>query len=138
MANILIVDDDPTILAIGAELLRSTDHAALLARDGEEAIKTMSAVPIDLVVLDMFMPNMDGLETIMQMRRLFPAIRIVAITSGGSMGPKDMLQIARTLGADATLQKPLRAATFVETISEVLNSPPHLLHPRRFGEVADY
>ena len=64
MANILIVDDDPTIQLIAGELLRADGHDVVNAGDGVEALKALVTIPADLVVLDMLMPNMDGLETI--------------------------------------------------------------------------
>jgi CheY-like chemotaxis protein len=123
MSAILIVDDDPSIRMIATELLRSSDHAVLEAADGVEALKIVAAVPIDLVVLDMLMPNKDGLETILALRESHPHIRIVAISSGGRADPADYLKTAMLFGADATLVKPLCLATFALVVDEVLNRP---------------
>ncbi len=120
MSAILIVDDDPSVRLIATELLRSSDHAVLEAADGDEALKIVAAVPIDLVVLDMLMPNKDGLETTLALRQSHPHIRIVAISSGGRADPTGYLKTALMLGADATLVKPLCLATFALAIEEVL------------------
>lgn len=121
MAIIVIVDDDPTIQLIAGELLRADGHAIVQAGDGVEALKVLATTPADLVVLDMLMPNMDGLETIIEMRRAHPDTKILAISSGGPMGPHDLLRTARLFGADDTLAKPLTFSTFGAAVDRLLN-----------------
>ncbi|MEH6664454.1 MAG: response regulator [Brevundimonas sp.] len=120
MAAILIVDDDPTIRAIATELLRDGDHAVVQAADGREAIRILQAAPIDLMVLDMLMPEMDGLETIMEARQIRPSVRILAMSSGGSMDAGYLLAVARTIGAHAVLEKPLTACGFQAAVDQLL------------------
>jgi CheY-like chemotaxis protein len=123
MAIILIVDDDPTVRLIAGELLRSDDHAIVEAEDGDEALKIVAAMAVDLVVLDMLMPNKDGLETIVELRRRNPGIRILAISSGGRMEPGHLLHTAMMFGADDCLKKPLRLDTFSQAVARVLAQP---------------
>lgn len=120
MAAIIIVDDDPTVRAIAVEFLRDGDHAIVEAADGHEALRILKAAPIDLMVLDMLMPRKDGLETLMEARQLYPEVRILAISSGGSMDANYLLAVARTLGADAVLSKPLTAARFRQVVDDLL------------------
>ena len=120
MAAIIIVDDDPTVRAIAVEFLRDGDHAIVEAADGHEALRILKAVPIDLMVLDMLMPRKDGLETLMDARQLHPDVRILAISSGGSMDANYLLAVARTLGAGAVLSKPLTAARFRQAVDALL------------------
>lgn len=129
MANILIVDDDPTIQLIAGELLRSEGHAVVNAGDGVEALKALVAIPADLVVLDMLMPNMDGLETIIEMRKSHPGVKILAISSGGPMGPTDLLRTAKLFGADDTLVKPLSFSTFGAAVERLLSQPNRAASP---------
>ncbi len=129
MAIIVIVDDDPTIQLIAGELLKAEGHAIVHAGDGVEALKVLATVPADLVVLDMLMPNMDGLETIIEMRRTHPGTRILAISSGGPMGPHDLLRTAKLFGADDTLAKPLTFSTFGATVERLLNQPERVVSP---------
>jgi CheY-like chemotaxis protein len=124
MAVIVIVDDDPTVRLIGTELLRSEDHVVLEAEDGIEALKIIGSMAVDLVVLDMLMPNMDGLETIGELRRSYPNIRILAISSGGRVGVDQLLRTAMVLGADDTLVKPLRLDTFARSVARLLAPSP--------------
>lgn len=121
MAVIVIVDDDPTIRLIAAELLRPDNHVVLEAEDGDEALKVVGSMAVDLVVLDMLMPNKDGLETIMELRRTQPNLRILAISSGGRVGADQLLRTALMLGADETMVKPLRLDTFAGTVSRLLS-----------------
>lgn len=124
MAAILIVDDDPTIRAIAAEFLHDGDHAVVEANDGEEAIRIVRAVPLDLMIVDMLMPRKDGLETIMETRQINPHLPILAITSGGPMSTDYLLNLAKTLGADAVLSKPLTFARFREAVGRLILANP--------------
>ena len=123
MAVIVVVDDDPTIQMIAAELLREGNHAVVAAADGDEALRVRAAMKVDLVVMDMLMPNKDGLETIIEARNLYPDLRILAISSGGRVGVGDLLRMARLFGADDTYVKPLRLDTFATTIDRMLAEP---------------
>jgi CheY-like chemotaxis protein len=123
MAIILIVDDDPTVRLIASELLRGDDHAIVEAEDGDEALRIVGVMAVDLVVLDMLMPNKDGLETIVELRKRQPDIRILAISSGGVMDRSLLLRTAMAIGADESLQKPLRLETFADTVTRLLARP---------------
>jgi DNA-binding NtrC family response regulator len=71
----------------------------------------------------MLMPNKDGLETIVELRKLQPDIRILAISSGGQMERGLLLRTAMVFGADESLQKPLRLETFADTVTRLLSQP---------------
>lgn len=123
MANILVVDDDPTVRMIASEILIGAGHQVSEAADGEEALDQAAATSFDLVVLDMLMPNKDGLETIAELRRRRPPMRILAISSGGRMDPGQLLRMALVFGADETMAKPLRAEALTETVARLLSTP---------------
>lgn len=123
MAIIVIVDDDPTIRLIAGEMLRHEDYAVVEASDGIEALSVVSILPVDLVVLDMLMPNKDGLETITELKANHPNVRILAISSGGRMDSGMLLRTALAFGADDALPKPLHADTFATTVARLLAAP---------------
>jgi CheY-like chemotaxis protein len=123
MATILITDDDPTVRAIATELLAPDGHRVLEAVDGNQALEIVRREPIDLIVLDMLMPDKDGLETIIAIRREGLPVRILAISSGGSMGADGVLKPALAFGADRIMVKPLRISVFAKTVAEMLASP---------------
>lgn len=123
MASILVVDDDPTVRMIAGEILTAAGHEVSEAGDGEEALRKVAETPFDLVVLDMLMPNKDGLETIADLRGRRPRMRILAISSGGRMDPGQLLRMALVFGADETMAKPLRSEVLTETVSRLLAMP---------------
>jgi two-component system chemotaxis response regulator CheY len=109
MPNILLVDDDPVFREATAAMLRSLGYEVLEAADGNEAlaIYRKSGTPsVDAVLCDIFMPGKEGFETIGELRRDFPAARIVAMSTGDSKGRMDVFKIALRMGASTTLRKP--------------------------------
>lgn len=121
MARVLIVDDDPICRAVVAEALSQAGHACEEAEDGDVALERLRAAPADLVITDMLMPNRDGIETILELRKRWPATRIIGMSAGSSyVGPDQLLGMAGRLGADATLVKPIRAGPLLEAVARVL------------------
>lgn len=119
MALILMVDDDPTVREIGKALLGDA-HTVVEASDGLEALALARSLPVDLIVLDMLMPNKDGLETLTALRAQSTRPRILAISGGGLLEANGLLKIARAFGADATMQKPLRVGEFRRVVDDLL------------------
>jgi CheY-like chemotaxis protein len=120
MANILIADDDPILRLTVGEFLGAVGHTVLEAADGREALDLIAAAAVDLLIVDMLMPNVDGLETIMELRKAGSKIPIVAISSGGRMDRSILLRPAVLFGADVTLSKPLLRDTLVSTVEASL------------------
>ena len=81
-------------------------HDVVTAQDGVEALKEMDEATFDIAIVDIIMPNKEGLETIQEIRRDFPETRIFAQSGGGVGSPGGYLQIASALGADFTISKP--------------------------------
>ena len=124
MATIIIADDDPIVLEVAHEMLRSTGHTVLRAEDGKAALDMLGSADVDLLVTDMLMPAMDGVEVIMTLRARHPAVKVLAISSGGSLGAPYLLTMAKTLGADAVLVKPLTKSVFISAVARLLEEPP--------------
>ena len=126
MANILIVDDDPAVQMTIRLLLERAGHQITVAGDGRKGLALFEAGQFDLLFLDIFMPGMDGLETMRHIRALQPAIPIVVI-SGRSFTPDahaepDFLRMATKLGAVASLQKPFRADALLAAVAGCLDT----------------
>lgn len=126
MGNILIVDDDPAVQITIRLLLERAGHHVTVAGDGRNGLALFAAGPFDLLFLDIFMPGMDGLETMRHIRALAPAIPIVVI-SGRSITPDayaepDFLKMATKLGAVASLQKPLQAGALLAAVDGCLKA----------------
>ena len=105
-SKILLVDDNAELLELAALLLRDADHAVTMATDGAEAMRLVEDNAFDLVITDIVMPDKEGLETIRELRRKNPTLKIIAMSGGGSVAPEDYLSMARTFGAAQTLAKP--------------------------------
>jgi DNA-binding NtrC family response regulator len=119
MARILVVDDETGVRVALERILSQSGHEIFLAADGKDATRQNHVLPVDLVIIDLFMPDQDGLETITAFRRDFPEVAIIAI-SGGYDSSGAMLSIARELGASRILEKPFDYETLVRSVDEVL------------------
>ena len=104
MARILIIDDDPDTRDLLKITLEAATHQVTLAAEGSEGVRIYRSNKPDLVIMDLYMPGQEGLETIKQLRMEFPDARIVAV-SGKPTGAA-MLSVAQHLGAIGILQKP--------------------------------
>lgn len=118
-AHILVVDDRPDVLGFVCAELESAGYAVQAAENGRQALEKQGEQPADVMLVDIFMPEMDGLETIDQVRARFPRTRIVAMSSG-ARGLQDYLKVARDIGADATLQKPFARDELLQVLKTVL------------------
>tara|TARA_R110001592_G_scaffold326206_1_gene606958 strand:- start:1314 stop:1637 length:324 start_codon:yes stop_codon:yes gene_type:complete len=91
------------------------------AEDGEEALRINAKMPVDLIILDLLMPGMEGLETLMALRKERERPRVIAISGGSRSVGADFLPAALKLGADRTLKKPFRNEDLLKTISELIS-----------------
>ena len=104
--RILVVDDNADLRTTIQALLQADGFDVAVASNGQAAIALHQARPADVVITDLFMPDKDGIETIVELRKLSPQVKIVAISGWTSAQGSDYLQVAREIGAAATLQKP--------------------------------
>jgi CheY-like chemotaxis protein len=111
-ATVCIIDDDELVLAQMARTLREGGlevHEAPTAREG---LALIDQIDPDVALLDMIMPEQDGIETLTALRRAHPDLPVFAISGGGQIGASIYLELARTLGAAACLSKPLSLEDF--------------------------
>ncbi|MDT9546446.1 MAG: response regulator [Chlorobium sp.] len=105
--NILVIDDDPAVRKFICTTLKREGHQVIEAGDGITGIQMLNENKgITLMITDLIMPEKEGIETIMEVRKTHPDIKIIAISGGGKVGPENFLVLADALGADATLKKP--------------------------------
>ena len=121
MAKVLVIDDDPLFREIAQEMLTQVGHTVTLAGDGGE-VRGLPAEPApDLAVVDMLMPQRDGIETIGDLQARWPRLKVIAVSAGArGLEPDLLLRAAKALGADATLTKPLERGAFVELVRQLL------------------
>ncbi len=122
MARILVVDDEEDFRRIVSRMLTAAGHQVEEAADGRQAIEAYRARPVDLVLADLYMPDIDGVEAIIRLRHEFPDVRIIAVSGGGHLGKEDVLKIAAGIGAQATMAKPLVKKTLLKAVEEVLKT----------------
>jgi two-component system, chemotaxis family, chemotaxis protein CheY len=120
--RILVIDDEAAVRAALCASLSDAGCAVTEARDGAEALEILRANPADAVLMDIYMPLRDGFEAIRELRRIAPAVKIIAI-SGGSRGNFDPLKAAEMLGADRTLRKPFGIDDLLAALAELLSAP---------------
>lgn len=120
MARILIVDDEALVRAGLRRLLTRAGHETHEACEGNEALRLQREHPADLVITDMVMPEKDGVEVVMQLRREYPKTKIVAISGGGRVSPDTYLSNVQLLGADRIFSKPVGSEELLTAIRELL------------------
>jgi CheY-like chemotaxis protein len=120
MATILVLDDEPSILLMIKKMLEKEGHDVEVALNGKEGMALFEQKKPDLLITDIIMPEKEGLETIFELRRLHPDLKIIAISGGGRIGPDGYLPGAKLLGANAVFSKPLVPKEFINKVTELL------------------
>jgi DNA-binding response OmpR family regulator len=117
MAEILVVDDEPQMRRLLVRILSGAGHRVREAENGQDGIRQFRRVRPVLVITDIVMPDMEGIEMIRELRREAPAIPILAISGAG---PPLYLRAATDLGASAALAKPFDAAELLAVVGRLL------------------
>ena len=121
MAHILLVEDDRGTAATLRKALERAGHSVATAGDGREALIEIKRSKVELVIADICMPNVDGLELITEIRRAGQTMKVIAISGEvGCWVPGGYLRAARAVGADQTLKKPFSTAVFIEAVDALL------------------
>ncbi len=120
MASVLLIDDDFDFRSMIAETLKSAGHEVIEASDGLEGLHRFAESPVDLVITDMVMPGADGVEVINALREINSVIKILAVTGGGVIEPGYYANIAGSLGADMTLQKPFSLQKLLDSVDDLV------------------
>ena len=118
MATILLIDDEESVRMVFQVGLERAGYRVLTAENGKQGLRLFEHQAVDLILVDIFMPEMDGLELIPLLRKTRPATKIIAI-SGGS-GKMNHLETAKYLGAHDTLKKPFSLQTLLDAVSAQL------------------
>lgn len=122
MARILLIDDEPAVRAGLGRYLRMKGHEVEEAGDGRQALRLATTAPVDLVITDINMPEMDGIEVILALLERTPGLPIIAISGGGRMPKEVLLASAGVLGAVTTLEKPFDLGELSDAMSRVLGA----------------
>lgn len=117
---ILIIDDEDQIRSMLRVTLEKEGYQVIEAPDGGKGIKLCRTHPVSLVLTDIFMPDKEGIETIIELKRDFPEVKIFSMSGGGSVGPETFLKISSQLGVLQTFTKPIDRKALVRAINDHL------------------
>lgn len=118
--RILVIDDEESVRFVVKEMLEFEGYEVTTAPNGKVGLQLFRKDPTDLIITDIFMPEMEGLETIRELHRDFPQLKIIAMSGGGESGMLSFLSFAKRFGALRTLRKPFSREELLETVQELL------------------
>ena len=106
MPKVLVIDDDPMIRRALTKVLVRNGYEVITATDGDHGLRVFRQEHPNIVITDIIMPEQEGIETIIKIKREMPGAKIVAMSGGGRISKADLLQSALLLGADEIVRKP--------------------------------
>ena len=119
---VLVIDDDAALLRSFENVLEAYGIPIATARNGPDGLAVFRWALPAVVLTDIIMPDLDGVSAIMEMRRERPGVKIIAMSGSGRIGKSDFLTIAKKLGADAVVYKPLNVVELVMLIRTFLRA----------------
>ena len=119
---VLVIDDDAALLRSFASVLAAHGIPITTVRNGHDGLAVFRWAPPAVVLTDIIMPEQDGISTIMAMRRECPATKIIAMSGGGPIGKSEFLTVAKKLGADAVVHKPVDVDDLVKLLRTFLRA----------------
>ena len=117
--RVLLIDDNADLTSMLSLCLQADGVEVSVAADGEAGLAILKNHPVDIVVTDLFMPDKDGIETIVELKKQYPAVKIVVMSGFTSVGGTDYLGVARELGAVTTLKKPFDPSDLSKVVREL-------------------
>lgn len=115
--TVLFVDDEPSIRLLAGRALTQAGYEFDQAGDGNQALNKMAERRYSALVTDLIMPEREGIEMIIEVRRTWPDTYIIAMSGGGRVGPDDFLKLAKMAGADRVLRKPFRPSDLLAALA---------------------
>jgi len=118
--KILVIDDDAAVRKFISMTLQRKKYSVVEADNGQSGLKLLQEHrDISVMITDLIMPEKEGIETIMEVRQQYPAIKIIAISGGGKVSPENYLVIADALGANTTLKKPFSGQELIHAVENL-------------------
>jgi CheY-like chemotaxis protein len=118
MARILVIDDDKTIRCLLRAGLELAGHEVVEAKNGSEGLQHYQAAPTAVVITDMQMPVMDGIQLLIELQRIAPRVQVIALSGG-----RGYLERARALNAQRTFEKPFHLHAVLDAVQELASAP---------------
>ncbi|ADK81343.1 response regulator [Sediminispirochaeta smaragdinae] len=120
MSTILVIDDNDSYRAMLTMFLTEKEFMVIQADNGKSGWKLLHNQKPNLVILDIVMPDQEGIETLIQLRKEYPRLPVIAISGGGKIGPDNYLKLAKAFGADETFEKPVSNTVLLSAIRTLL------------------
>ena len=120
--QVMIVDEDPCVRAVVSSTLSRLGYDTRCADDSHDALGQLALYPADVVITELFMPQVDGIDLVVALRAQGRAQRILALSAGGESLRMAALQTPPLLGADAVLEKPLSMSALVRIVGELVDA----------------
>jgi DNA-binding NtrC family response regulator len=117
--TVLLIDDDAWVAKGLQQVLQRHGFVVHTFNNGKHGLELLAKISADLVITDIFMDNMDGVEIVTALKKFHPKIKIIAMSGGSRMVPMDLLPVAKILGADRTLPKPVEMTALLNVIAEL-------------------
>jgi CheY-like chemotaxis protein len=128
--SILIIDDDTAVSRTLSLILSRAGYEVSTAASGRKGLELLTTGAFDLVLTDIIMPELDGIEAIRKIRTDHSGLRVIAMSGGGQIDKADFLHMAEALGADRVIEKPVRSEKLLELVDAVMANPPRMLPQR--------
>ena len=122
MARILVVDDEADFCQLLKKILVDEHHDVAIAGDGLVALDYIQEGAFELLITDLIMPEKEGLEVILDVKKWHPSIKIIAMTGGGYGNAHEYLSWAKSFGVQRTLSKPFSRDELILAVQSALNS----------------
>jgi PAS domain S-box-containing protein len=118
--RVLVIEDDPQMRMMYKQMMEDKGHDVVEASDGKEGVRLYRSNPFDLIITDIIMPEKEGIETIIELKRDFPDVKIIAISGGGKIEADTYLSIAKGFGVQYTFAKPVERDELLQAVEELL------------------
>ena len=122
MPRILVIDDDPDVRGSLSKILARAGYDVVEAADGAAGIALQHKEPADVIITDIFMPGLDGLQTIRQLKKEGSPVKVIAVSGGDRTGTVDLKEHARLMGAFQVLAKPFEIRDVLAAVQEALDA----------------
>lgn len=119
MHSVLIIEDDELVMNMLKQTFERAGYDVGTASNGRIGLQLYQCKPYDVVITDLIMPDMEGIETISKLRKGNPDVQVIAISGGGRISPEDYLYLAKKLGAVKTFSKPVDRNELLEAVKEL-------------------
>ncbi|MDD4157379.1 MAG: response regulator [Candidatus Cloacimonetes bacterium] len=121
LKKILIVDDEKQINNILSRYLRK-NYQVSISENGLQALSILKKETFNLIIMDVIMPEKEGIETLIEIKNTYPNIKIIMMSGGGKIGPQSYLKIAKAVGADEVIEKPFELSDLHNIIKKLLDN----------------